>query len=86
MREQIRSNVWPGACTVGWGYTFCNFYVGWGLQQTGTNFAPNLNWQSPVEPDQKEFQRNEKCKGRVDSGDFNLEPLPPPPEGDAAPA
>lgn len=81
----VRSNVWPGACTVGWGYTFANFYLGWGQRQTGAMFAPALSWSPPVEADQKEFARNDKCKGRVESGDFNLAPLPPP-EEEAPPA
>lgn len=80
----VRSLVWPGALSVGWGYTFVNFYCGWGLQETGTMFAPPVTFIVQPEPEKLEFARNAKCQGWNLSGDLNLEAPPKPEEGEAA--
>ena len=80
----VRSNVWPGAVSVGWGYQFVNFYCGWGFQQTGTMWAPPVTFQVQPEPEKPEFARNAKCLGWKESGDLNLEEPPKPEEGQAA--
>ena len=82
----VRSNVWPGALTVGWGYQFVNFYCGWGLPETGTMFAPPalVSFSVQPEPNLPEFARNAKCTGWDKSGDMNLEPPTAPAEGGGA--
>jgi len=78
----VRSLAWPGAVTVGWGYTFVNFYCGWGVYETGAMFTPPVVGKVLPEPSLPEYKRNEKCKGVA--GDLNLEPPPVPEEGQAA--
>lgn len=81
----VRSNVWPGAVSVGWGYQFINFYCGWGLPETCSMFAPPVTFTVQPEPERPEFARNAKCMGWDKSGDLNLEPPPPEAEeGEAA--
>jgi len=77
----IRSNLWPGACTVAQGYNFINYYVGNGTSSSGTMFAPNMAWPVGADTDQKEYVRGPKANGVC--GDLNLEPPPPPPEEEA---
>eukprot|EP00284_Hemiselmis_tepida_P011734 CAMPEP_0174930972 /NCGR_PEP_ID=MMETSP1355-20121228/31729_1 /TAXON_ID=464990 /ORGANISM="Hemiselmis tepida, Strain CCMP443" /LENGTH=461 /DNA_ID=CAMNT_0016177293 /DNA_START=89 /DNA_END=1470 /DNA_ORIENTATION=+ len=71
----VRSNLWPGACTVGQGYTFVNYYVGNGCQTTGTMFAPAMAWAVAKDVDHPEYARGPKANGIC--GDLNLEPPPP---------
>jgi len=82
----VRSNVWPGALAVGWGYQFVNFYCGWGLQETGTMFAPPTTFtvQADAIWNKPEFARNAKCMGWKLSGDLNLPEPPKPAEGEHA--
>jgi hypothetical protein len=82
----VRSNVWPGALAVGWGYQFVNFYCGWGLQETGTMFAPPTTFtvQADAHWNKPEFARNAKCMGWKLSGDLNLPEPPKPAEGEHA--
>ena len=79
----VRSNVWPGAVAVGWGYQFVNFYCGWGLPETGCQFSPPVVGSVMPEPNLPEFARNSKCMGWVESGDLNLEEPAKPEEGEA---
>lgn len=72
----VRSNIWPGACTVGQGYNFVNFYVGNGQPSHGTMFAPSLAWPICPDLDRPEYARGPKANGIC--GDLNLEPPPKP--------
>ena len=78
----VRSARWPGACAVGWGFHFVNFYVGSGLDEPGTMFAPAVTFQMCRDESQGEYSRAPGCSGVA--GDLNLEPPPPPEEGQAA--
>mmetsp|Transcript_41740 Transcript_41740/g.131601 ORF Transcript_41740/g.131601 Transcript_41740/m.131601 type:complete len:218 (+) Transcript_41740:969-1622(+) len=65
----VRSLAWPGAVTVGWGYTFVNFYCGWGVYE-----VPRCG---SLIGTQQQFLRLVPCSHRRSSARFCQNPACP---------